>query len=67
MDAWNVVKCFQVSVVSALLLALVLASFSYALMRFEQLQRAAWELSQSSEAFYTKARIARCAMLFAVS
>ncbi|CAE7510574.1 Igfals [Symbiodinium sp. CCMP2592] len=45
---------FSVSSLSTLLLALLIASFSFASFRFDQMQRAAREFSLSSEAFYSK-------------
>ena len=47
---------FEVSSLSMVLLALLVASFSFASFRFDQMQRVAREFSLSSEAFYSKAR-----------
>ncbi|CAE7258519.1 GPR125, partial [Symbiodinium sp. CCMP2456] len=48
------VSGFSVSSLSALLLALLVASFSYASFRFDQMQRATLELSLSLEGFYSQ-------------
>ncbi|CAE7510557.1 atk [Symbiodinium sp. CCMP2592] len=48
------VSGFSVSSLSMVLLALLVASFSFASFRFDQMQRAAREFSLSSEAFYSK-------------